>query len=48
MATIGDINTAYKVNEIAKKFNKRIKAHLKIDTGMGRLGIKPSEAKAFF
>lgn len=48
MATIGDIDSANKINKIAKKFNQKIKAHLKIDTGMGRLGIKPSEAKTFF
>ena len=48
MATIGDIDSANKINKIAKKFNQKIKAHLKIDTGMGRLGIKPFEAKAFF
>lgn len=32
------------INESAKSLNKIIKVHLKIDTGMGRIGCNPEEA----
>ena len=38
---------AEKLNELAQKENKIINIHIEIDTGMGRTGIKPSEAEEY-
>lgn len=38
---------AVKLNELANKANKIIDIHLEIDTGMGRTGIKPSDAAKY-
>ena len=38
---------AEKLNNLAQKANKIINIHLEIDTGMGRTGIKPSEAEHY-
>ena len=35
---------AKKINEIGKQLNKRVKIHIKIDTGMSRLGFLAEEA----
>lgn len=35
--------TARRVNSLAKEAGKKIKVHIKIDTGMNRLGVKPGE-----
>ena len=37
--TIGSVESAKIANEIANEKNKKIKAHLKIDTGFGRYGF---------
>ena len=37
--TISDYQVALKLNQIAKKTGKIIRVHIKVDTGMGRLGI---------
>ena len=38
--TVADLETAEAYSALAETFNKRLKCHLKIDTGMGRLGFK--------
>ncbi|MFA5832938.1 MAG: alanine racemase [Bacteroidota bacterium] len=43
-ATICDLSTAKRLNALAKKSDKTVSIHVKIDTGMGRIGVKPSEA----
>lgn len=43
---LGDFETLRLAEAIAKKFGKPIDAHLKIDTGMGRLGVQPEDALA--
>lgn len=35
------------LNQVAEKLGKRIAIHLKVDTGMGRIGIHPDEVPAF-
>ena len=48
MASISDLNDISIFNNIAAKLNKKMQLHLKIDTGMGRLGINPQEMKDFY
>ncbi len=36
------------IARIAKKHNKKIPVVIKVDTGMGRLGLKPAEISAFY
>ncbi len=43
---LGDFDTLRLAEAIAQKFGKRIDVHLKIDTGMGRLGVLPKDALA--
>ncbi len=43
---LGDFETLRLAEAIAKKFGKPIDVHLKIDTGMGRLGVLPKDALA--
>lgn len=43
MPTICDLQTAQRFQEIANRQNKEVKVHLKVETGMGRLGIIPEE-----
>jgi alanine racemase len=39
--TVWSYNTAQALSDIAVSSNKQIKVHLKVDTGMGRLGLLP-------
>ncbi|MBR4904956.1 MAG: alanine racemase [Selenomonadaceae bacterium] len=43
-ATVADFETAEKISVAAVKFDKPAKVHLKIETGMGRIGIAPEYA----
>ncbi len=43
-----DLRTAALLNEFAVKDGPVKNVHVKIDTGMGRLGLRPFEAAAFF
>ncbi len=43
MPTISDLKSAQKFNEIAAKEGKVITIHLKVETGMGRIGFDPDE-----
>ena len=43
---ICDIDTAVAFSREAKKRGKKVRVHLKIDTGMGRIGFMPEEAVA--
>lgn len=44
--TIFSYETATLLNEEAKKQGKKVKVHIKIDTGMGRIGFKDDEQSA--
>lgn len=46
-ATIYNIETAIKLNQIAQKFGAKILVHIKVDTGMSRLGIKYNQILEF-
>lgn len=41
--TVFDLNTAYLINKIATEINKVAKIHIKINSGMNRIGFKPSQ-----
>jgi alanine racemase len=44
---IDTINYAYILNNIGSMYNKKILVHIKIDTGLSRFGIHPSELYSF-
>jgi len=46
--TVCDEMLASELDKIARKANRKVLAHLKVDTGMGRLGIWHKEAKGLF
>ncbi|MCR4563039.1 MAG: alanine racemase [Clostridiales bacterium] len=41
--TVFDEETAQTLNMIAKSLNKKARAHIKVDTGMGRIGFIPND-----
>ncbi len=41
--TIFDFNQAQKISQIAKKLNKTVNVHLKVDTGMHRIGFEDQD-----
>ncbi len=43
--TVFDLDTARAISEVALAAGRRITAHLKTDTGMGRLGLRPTGEK---
>ena len=45
---IFDTETAQKLASEAERMDKKIKVHIKIDTGMGRIGVLPTDVKPFF
>ncbi len=45
---IFDLYTAKKLSSEGKRVNKKTKVHVKVDTGMGRLGILCEEIRPFF
>ncbi|TAN63702.1 alanine racemase [bacterium] len=45
---IFDLNTASALNEYASKRGEVKNVHVKIDTGMGRIGLQPDEVTVFF
>lgn len=45
--TICDFTIAKKLNAIAKTAKKNVPVHIKVDTGMGRIGVQPEHAVEF-
>ena len=45
--TVGSFSLAEKLSEEAKRQNRKVIIHIKIDTGMGRIGFFPEEAVSF-
>lgn len=45
--TIFSLETIDYINEIGEKLQKKLKVHLKVDTGMGRVGIFPKDSASF-
>ncbi len=46
--TLYDVNLARLFDRMGREMNATVKAHIKVDTGMGRLGILPEDSTAFF
>jgi alanine racemase len=46
-ATVTDLDLAKRLDAAAGRLKKKVKVHVKVDTGMGRLGIWHREADAF-
>lgn len=46
--TVYDLELARRFNQVAQNVGKKLKIHVKIDTGMGRLGVLPDEAIVLF
>jgi alanine racemase len=46
-ATVTDISLAQRLDAAARRFKKKARVHVKVDTGMGRLGFWHEEADAF-
>lgn len=47
-ATVFDRQSAVALSSAATRIGRRVKVHIKVDTGMGRLGIRPSDVIGFF
>lgn len=45
--TLYDLETAVRLSDYLKKRKRSLKVHLKLDTGMGRLGVSAKEAMEF-
>jgi alanine racemase len=46
--TVYDLELARAYDRIAREMNERLRVHVKIDTGMGRLGVMPEDVYALF
>ena len=46
--TASSIDKLLAIEATAQKMQRKAKVHLKIDTGMGRIGVQPRSAKVFF
>lgn len=47
-ATVFDRESAVALSSAATRVGRRVKVHIKVDTGMGRLGVRPTDALGFF
>ena len=45
--TVFDLETAYALSNAGCELSREIAVHVKVDTGMGRLGLPPAETPAF-
>ncbi|MEC9488181.1 MAG: alanine racemase [Halanaerobium sp.] len=45
--TITDLETAERLSSTAQRMGKKVRIHLKVDTGMGRIGVFPAELARF-
>ena len=44
MPTLSSLEEARRFSKAAKKLNKTVRAQIKVDTGMGRLGVSETDA----
>ena len=47
ICSIALLEVAKQLDETAKKQNKKVRVHIEIETGMGRVGVKPQETLKF-
>lgn len=47
MPAVFDRETAIRLNDVAIRSQKQVKVHLKVDSGMGRVGFLPDQLKEF-
>jgi len=47
LVTVFDLTLARQLDALARKHGKKAKVHLKLDTGMGRLGVLPKDLDEF-
>lgn len=45
--TVFELGLARQLNAVARRSGKKVKVHLKVDTGMGRVGLLPGEVEEF-
>ncbi|MGD8462669.1 MAG: alanine racemase [Anaerolineae bacterium] len=46
-ATLYDVDVARALNRAARELDGRVRVHIKVDTGMGRLGLLPDQVEPF-
>jgi alanine racemase len=46
MPTLSTVAEARRFSRVAKKIKRNVSAHVKVDTGLGRLGVPPAQAAA--
>jgi alanine racemase len=47
-ATVFDLDVARALDQAARELNRQVRVHVKVDTGMGRLGLLPDEVVPVF
>ncbi len=47
LQTVFDLSLCRRLDSVARKYGKKAKVHVKVDTGMGRVGLLPGEIDGF-
>lgn len=46
--TVYTFDVLEQMNKVGEELNKKVKVHIKVDTGMGRIGLKPDEVNNYY